>query len=243
MPRRSILRSPGILLATALSATVACQNWDMLQPEESDAAGRSFTPLRDTTGMPGTDAGGGTQPLTLEIAQQRMRDVLEARGEERLTRIESFLEDYPQATGIVDLHRLAGEVLLARGDAEAAADALDRAMALSSRDVLGLPLDPALPYQLGMAKVMAGDSATGIDWLVRTTLLEESSRLDQALRWVYNEVAEAAGGGGFAEWRRREIERRLVRAPEFALPGLREPSIDLTGTLAQATLINFWSPT
>lgn len=233
------MRLASILLVLCL-AMAACTNWDRLEPDrpgdEGDATASSFTRLDGAD--PAVPRSGR---LTGQIAAQRIERIQAVGGAERLELIESFLADYPEARMIAEVHRLRGEAQLTEDRPQEAITALRRSLSLVRRDVLDLPLDPLITYQLGMAEFLAGDRETGVDRLLRTSIVDRSQRVMDALRWAYAELGQP--GGEFDDWYDEEISTRLVQGPEFELPGLRQESISLAEMRGTATLINFWSPT
>lgn len=206
-----------------------CQNWDLKRPPERTTGADGFTRI-------GEDA----NRLTNDVAIERVAAIREARGQERLDLISTFLEEFPQARFIPDVHRLAGEASMAVDQPGEAAQSFERALVLTRTDVLGMPLEPEIPYQLAMAKILAGETAEGHAWLARTSVIDNSERTEQALRWAWG---ESGSDLDYATWLRELREPLLVRAPSFALPGLLTEQVDLESALGGATLINFWSPT
>ena len=95
------------VLVVAMFA-VACQDMDRLEPDlvvvASDSDGRGT--ILDTTTAP--DYGSGAR-LTEEIAQRRVREIMGARGEDRLELATTFLREYPMAKVIAKLHELMGD--------------------------------------------------------------------------------------------------------------------------------------
>lgn len=218
------------LLSSVLSA--GCQNWDLKRPEqpsESDAAGRSFTPLS-----------GERTPLTSDVAWRRLDAIEAAAGERRLELVDRFFEEFPEARRLPQVHRLAGESHLSLGRAESAAAAFERAVVLTRTDLLGVPLETELPLQLGMARIQAGQVDDGIEWLARVSIADHGPRVRQALLWAH---AEHAADRPFDEWLASWHERLYTTAPGFSLPGLQQERVDLEQMRGKATLINFWSPT
>lgn len=214
------------LLILVLSA---CQNWDLRRPPERMTGADGFTRI-----------GEDSDRLTNDVAIERVAAIEAAHGQERLDLIAAFLEDFPQARFIASVHRLAGEAELAVDRPAEAALNFERALALTRTDVLGMPLEPEIPYQLAMSKLLAGETDDGLAWLARTSIIDPSERTEQALRWAWG---EAGGIPDYDTWLRQLREPLLVRAPSFALPGLLSDQVDLESALRGATLINFWSPT
>jgi hypothetical protein len=208
---------------------IGCQNWDLKRPAESTTGADGFTRI-------------GEDPtrLTNDVAIRRVEGIGAAQGQERLDLIEEFLSDFPQARFIPAVHRLAGEAKLAENRPAEAADDFERALVLTRTDVLGMPLETEIPYQLAMAKLTAGDTDAGLSWLVRTSVVDDSPRVDQALRWAWGEAGSSLD---FEVWLAELRDPLLVRAPSFSLPGLLQSQVDLESSLGGATIINFWSPT
>jgi len=220
-------RTTILLLALALTA---CQNWDLKRPPQRTTGGDGFTPIGEAD----------SNRLTNDVAIERVDAIEQAQGQERLDLITAFLEEFPQARFIPSVHRLAGEAQLTEDRPGEAADDFERALVLTRTDVLGLPLEPELPYQLAMAKLLAGETGDGLAWLARTSIIDRSPRIEQALRWAWG---ESGSDEPFDRWFEDLREPLLVRAPSFALPGLLTAQVDLESALGGATLINFWSPT
>ncbi len=225
------MRRPELVALMSVLAFAACtQNWDMLEPEESGAVAdeRAFTRLD-----------GAPEPLTNEIAIERVQAIRGAVGAERVALTESFLQEFPEARRIGEVHRLAGEGHLTAGSAEAAAEAFERALVMTRTDLLGVPLEPALPLQLAMARLSAGHVDAGLEWLARTSVIDHSDRVLQSLRWAHSQY----GVGELAAWLVGLRDAVLTRAPRFTLPGLDADRVGFDPAARRVTLINFWSPT
>ena len=237
---------PTLALAVVLAG---CQNADLLRPQEVELPDQDTrsTEFRDTEGRLDAESGGGAAGrLTADVAQARMRAILASSGAERLRLVEALFLEYPETAGSAELHRLAGEARLALGDHVAAAAALQRVISLLPTDVIGLPMNAALPYQLGLANWLSGNHVAGAEWLVHASVVDSSPQLQEALRWAYVEQAEptspTAGVEGGESWRRQQLDKFLVAAPEFELPGLQVETVALVPGEG-VTLLNFWSPT
>ncbi len=220
------------LLAIAVILVSACQNWDLMRPDEAGGeADRAFTRLGSESRV----------PLTNALALRRVERITAARGAERLQLAERFFEEFPEARMFGLVHELVGEAHLAADSHEEAAVAFERALTLTRTDLLGIPIESTLPLQLGLAMASAGDLAGGATMLLRASVADRTERLEQALRWAYsNEVSAAAS---FDDWLQRGRDRVAVIAPEFSLPGLQQAQVDLRPVQNAATLLNFWSPT
>ncbi len=96
-----------VILVVAMF-TMACQDMDRLEPDlvvvASDSDGRGT--ILDTTATP--DYGSGAR-LTEEIAQRKVREIMGARGEDRLELATRFLREYRMAQVIAKLHELMGD--------------------------------------------------------------------------------------------------------------------------------------
>lgn len=217
-------------LALAAAAGTGCQNWDLKRPQESAPASRSFTPI-------GEEAPG---PLTSDVAMRRLEGIERAAAQERLALVASFMDEFREARLIPQVHRLAGEAHLEVGQPVEAADAFERALVLTRTDVLGIPLDTALPLQLAMARFSAGQAEQGTQWLARTSIADRGPNVMQALRWAH---AEQVPSEPLDDWLRKIREPLLQPAPAFTLPGLQQERVSLAQARGTATLINFWSPT
>ncbi len=219
-------------LALAAFMVSACQNWDLMRPEETvGEADRAFTRLGPEN----------RSPLTNALALRRVERITAAHGAERLQLAERFFEEFPEARMFGLVHELIGEAHLAALAHEEAAIAFERALTLTRTDLLGIPIESALPLQLGLAKASAGDLIGGSTMLLRASVADRGERLQQALRWVYS--TEDSAGGSFDDWLQRGRDSVAVIAPEFSLPGLQQPQVDLASMRGSATLLNFWSPT
>lgn len=205
-----------------------CQNWDMLEPEP-EPAGRTFTRLGDD----------GPEPLTNAVAIRRVEQIKKAIGQARLELVESFIEEFPEARFIPEVHQLRGEGHLAVGAPAEASEAFERALVLTRTDLLGIPLESELPLQLGMAMLSAGRTEEGLGWLARASVVDHSGQMDQALHWAHSQQT----GDEFDPWLAALRGDWLVEAPAFTLPGLLTETVDLERDRGKATLINFWSPT
>ncbi len=222
------------LIVFALAAIVvsACQNWDLMRPLDTDGeAGRAFTRLGSASRV----------PLTNAVALRRLERIAAVNGRERLELVEGFLDEFPEARMFSRVHELRGEAHLAVGDNEEAASAFERALMLTRTDLLGIPIESSLPLQLGLAMASAGDLAGGITMLLRASVADRSEQLDQALRWAYS--IDSSSAASFEEWFRQGRDLVALTAPDFSLPGLQQPEVELRSALHGATLLNFWSPT
>jgi len=218
-------------VASSLLLVAGCQNWDLKRPEQKTPA-RAFTRIEDGQPQP--------QPLTNEVALGRLEAIEQADAEDRIQLVKDFFADFPRARLIPQVHQLEGEAYVAQGMPDQAADAFQRALALTRTDVLGLPLEPDLPLQLGMARISAGQYEEGLEWLVRTSIADRSDRVRQALSWAHAQQPNAAL---FADWLREQRDRFRVSAPGFTLPALAGGTMSLEPGAGKATLLNFWSPT
>ncbi len=221
-----------ILFALAAIAVSACQNWDLLRPMDADGeAGRAFTRLGPASRV----------PLTNAVALRRLERIAAVNGGERLELVEGFLDEFPEARMFGRVHELRGEAHLAVGDHEAAAGAFERALMLTRTDLLGIPIESSLPLQLGLAMASSGNLAGGATMLLRASVADHGERLDRALRWAYS--TDSSSAASFEEWLQRGRDRVALTAPDFSLPGLQQPKVELRSALDGATLLNFWSPT
>lgn len=221
-----------IAFALAAIAVSACQNWDLMRPQSADVeADRAFTRLGSESRV----------PLTNAVALRRVERIAAVTGNERLELVESFFNEFPEAKMFGRVHELTGEAHLVTGAHEAAVDAFALALSLTRTDLLGIPIESSLPLQLGLAMASAGDLAGGVTMLLRARVADRGERVDQALRWAY--ANDAPGVASFEQWLQQGSDRVALVAPEFSLPGLQEPELDLGSALGGATLLNFWSPT
>lgn len=236
---------PLVLLLLVLTA--ACQGMDRLEPDRvisvggGDATGDNRGTLLDATASP--EFGGGGR-LTEDIAARWVRQIEGAGAEERLQLADQFLRDYPGAEVISHLHKLVGDAHSELGEPQLAAEAWERAIAMSwpAPDILQLPLtELELPYEVGWAHYEAGDAALGAEWLTRATFVSDRPQLEQGLRFLYAELGSP--GAGFDDWFLSQRDRLAVEAPDFELPGYQSPSIRLSNVESRLTLINFWTPT
>ncbi|MFQ5745155.1 MAG: tol-pal system YbgF family protein [Acidobacteriota bacterium] len=222
-----------MVLASGILAA-GCQGWDRIEPPPGAAA---------ATSEQGTAAVPGAPPrLTNEIAVRRISQIESASGQERVTLIDRFVTDFPEAERIYQLHMLRGDAEMGLGDATVAVSSFERAVQLSGSDpLLKLPLEEGLAYRLGWARYEAGDRRAGIDWLVRSTFINDRPQLEQGLRYIYAE--QDGEPAGFERWLAAERASHAVEAPDFELPGYQEGKLHLRRALGQVTLISFWSPT
>ncbi len=222
------------LIPLALAAIVVsgCQNWDLMRPTEvGEEDDRAFTRLGPASRV----------PLTNAVALRRVERIAAVNGVERLELVERFLDEFPEATMFGRVHELKGEAHLAAGAHEEAAGSFERALTLTRTDLLGIPIESSLPLQLGLAMASAGDLQGGATMLLRASVADRSERLVQALRWAYSN--DSRGAASFDEWFSQGLDRVALTAPDFSLPGLQQPVVDLGSSLNGATLLNFWSPT
>ena len=226
-----------VLLIAALGLMAGCQGWDRLDPSpaERSAASDGFTSLD------GKNTGFSGLRLTNQVAELRLEQILGSTGEERLEHIDRFVTDFPEARAIPELHRLAGEGHLARDRPLEAAESFRLAVALSGTDILELPPNPELAYQLGWARYLGGELQVALPWLIRASLATDSTQLEEGLRWIHGE--QVGSRTPFKAWLQQERLARTVYGPDFGLPGLSQPIIELEASAADATLLNFWSPT
>ena len=174
-------------------------------------------------------------PLTNAVALRRVERIAAVTGTERLELVERFFDEFPEAKMFGRVHELKGEAYLAVGAHEKATVSFERALTLTRTDLLGIPIESSLPLQLGLAMASAGDPEGGAKMLLRASITDDSERLDQALRWTYS--IDSSSAASFDEWFRQGRDRVALTAPDFSLPGLQQPMVDLV------TLLNFWSPT
>ena len=223
-----VRRSRIAIIVVLVLAAAGCQNWDLLEPEETGSSSRTFTRLD----------GDEPQQLTNAVAIRRVREIEQATGAERVELIDEFVEAFPTARMIPQVHRLRGEALLTEAKNPEAAGSFERALVLTRTDLLGMPLESDLPLQLGMALLSAGDSE-GLRWLGRVSLVDHSEQVQQSLRWAHAQEANV----GFDEWLADLRAEWMVEAPGFDLPGLLSDTVSYSEVRGRATLINFWSPT
>ena len=213
-----------------LVALVGCQAWDRLEPTDP---GGNVASTRVDSDEP--------SDLTTEVAQQRYAEIVAVTGAERVALIKAFFEDLPAARLVAELHRMAGESYLAQENNIDAAGAFERAMVLSGTDIIGLPVDVELAYQLGWARYLAGEVEDGTRMLVRVSIADRSARLIETLRWVH--IDRGGGAGGFDAWLDAMLVEEAAVAPDFELPGYQQEQVRLADVRRVATLVNFWAPT
>lgn len=257
------------LVATALVAAAlvaaGCQGMDRVERPPEVAAGDDeavgaaadrATRLRrggdvSTLG----EADGSPGRLTVAVATRRLAEIESVRGQERLERIDALVDAYPRAEGLSRLWVLAGEAQQDLERHDRAAEAFERAVALTGTDLLGLPHEPDLAYRVGWARFQAGDRQRGLDWLVRTTFISAHPRVEQALRFFRAERGrqeqEARAGGDpsgtgiedFDAWLRRQRAELAVAAPDFELPGFQRDTFRSSELPGRVRVVNFWTPT
>ncbi|NKB88892.1 MAG: hypothetical protein GKS06_11800 [Acidobacteria bacterium] len=219
-------------------ALAACRNADLLKPESERAAAatsdgadeRAFTRIGEE------DPG----PLTSEVAYDWFDRIGEAGGQERLGLIDEFLEAFPEAGRIAVVHEMQAEALAAEQRLGEASEAYERALVLTRTDITGMPLSTELPLQLARTRLSSGAVDSGIDWLLRTSIADQSDGVMLALQWAY--ATHASGDDPFDGWWYNGIADVAPGAPTFRLPGLLTEDVGVAPD-AGLTLVNFWSPT
>ena len=236
MTHRALLRVTPVLVATVLLA--GCQNADLFKPERAaePAATTGGDGERAFTRIGEEDPG----PLTSELAYDWFDRIDEATGQARLDLIDEFMGSFPEAGRIAVVHEKKAEALAAEGRLGEASESYELALALTRTDITGMPLTTELPLQLANTRLSSGAVESGIDWLFRTSIADQSEGLMLALQWAY--ATHATDGTPFDSWWSDGIAGVAPGAPPFRLPGLLSEQVELDPG-SGVTLVNFWSPT
>ena len=213
----------------AASMILACQAWDQLEPTErepgtaqgsggsaGDSAGPGLAAPRESEGTLLNER----PRLTGDVAIRRVTEIEAASGQQRLSLIEQFTDDFPEARFIEMLAWLEGEAYMRVGEPSGAAAAYERAVLLSGgADVIGLPHSAELAYRLGWATYQGRNRQRGIELLVMATFISDRPELEQGLAFVHAE--DGGDPARFREWLASRRNEHAVEAPDFELPGYR----------------------